>query len=564
MCPSFRATGDERHSTRGRARLLQELMTGELADRGMALGGGARRAGPVPGLQGLRVGLPDLGGHGLLQVGVPASPLPATAASALPLRAGLAADLAAPGRADAPGREHADPWPTDPGCVRAGGRHRARAVDPALARTLVPARVPSVGGRARAARGWPRATRTAGVVLWPDTFNDHLTPEVAACRGAGAGCGGVRGGGAGAGGLLRAHMDDDRPAGHRAADPAADVGRSRARRSRADRGAGGVLRGDAADRPAGAAAGRSPRGIRCGAGADAGGGARRRGVPRHVGPVGATTAVASPALSQPHCHHQAVLGLAADRRVRERNGIAVGTELAGCCGLAGNFGAERGHGEVSRKVAALALQPALDAAAAETPILADGFSCRTQIEALSGRRATSRGSPRRSAAAGLLARLTIRRERARPGRACRERPSGPASRTRRRLAQDETPRTAATAGFRYVMAVARTDPTSVMSRDGMPQMTANRTMPRARYRVAGTLHGDGERWPLRYTPGPAGRRCAAGSRSGRGAVWQRAAFGTLRSEVQILSPRPNSRFPNSNSAGSAALSPSSMASGVSS
>jgi Fe-S oxidoreductase len=82
-----------------------------------------------------------------------------------------------------------------------------------------------------------------------------------------------------------------------------------------------------------------------------------------------------------------VLGLAADRRVRERNGIAVGAELAGCCGLAGNFGAERGHGEVSAKVAALSLKPALDGASADTPVLADGFSCRTQIEAISGRRA---------------------------------------------------------------------------------------------------------------------------------------------------------------------------------
>jgi Fe-S oxidoreductase len=100
-----------------------------------------------------------------------------------------------------------------------------------------------------------------------------------------------------------------------------------------------------------------------------------------------TTAAAAPALSQPHCHQQAVLGLAADKRVRERNGIAVGTELTGCCGLAGNFGAERGHEEVARKVAELSLLPALNAAAAETPILADGFSCRTQIEALSGRRA---------------------------------------------------------------------------------------------------------------------------------------------------------------------------------
>src|SRR6185436_17253549 len=54
---------------------------------------------------------------------------------------------------------------------------------------------------------------------------------------------------------------------------------------------------------------------------------------------GPSAAAVPPALSQPHCHQQAILGLAADRRVRERNGISVGTELSGCCGLAGNFGA---------------------------------------------------------------------------------------------------------------------------------------------------------------------------------------------------------------------------------
>jgi Fe-S oxidoreductase len=93
-----------------------------------------------------------------------------------------------------------------------------------------------------------------------------------------------------------------------------------------------------------------------------------------------------PALSQPHCHQQAVLGLAADRRVLARSGIEVGTELVGCCGLAGNFGAERGHEAISRAVAELALIPGLRAAP-DAPVLADGFSCRTQIEALSGRRA---------------------------------------------------------------------------------------------------------------------------------------------------------------------------------
>ena len=62
-------------------------------------------------------------------------------------------------------------------------------------------------------------------------------------------------------------------------------------------------------------------------------------------------------------------------------------ELSGCCGLAGNFGAERGHEAISQAVAELELLPALRAADPETPLLADGFSCRTQIEALSGRRA---------------------------------------------------------------------------------------------------------------------------------------------------------------------------------
>ena len=65
----------------------------------------------------------------------------------------------------------------------------------------------------------------------------------------------------------------------------------------------------------------------------------------------------------------------------------MGTTLAGCCGLAGNFGAERGHETISRQVAELSLVPALEAADPGALILADGFSCRTQITALSGRRA---------------------------------------------------------------------------------------------------------------------------------------------------------------------------------
>jgi Fe-S oxidoreductase len=95
---------------------------------------------------------------------------------------------------------------------------------------------------------------------------------------------------------------------------------------------------------------------------------------------------ARPAIAQPHCHQQAVLGLAADRRVCERNSITVGVELEGCCGLAGNFGAEAGHEQISQQVAELELIPALTADP-HAPLFADGFSCRTQIDAVSGRRA---------------------------------------------------------------------------------------------------------------------------------------------------------------------------------
>ncbi|MFI6824512.1 FAD-binding and (Fe-S)-binding domain-containing protein [Micromonospora sp. NPDC050187] len=82
-------------------------------------------------------------------------------------------------------------------------------------------------------------------------------------------------------------------------------------------------------------------------------------------------------VAQPHCHHHAVLGWSADRALLERTGATV-TTVAGCCGLAGNFGVERGHYEVSVRVAEQNLLPALDAHP-DAVVLADGFSCRTQI-----------------------------------------------------------------------------------------------------------------------------------------------------------------------------------------
>jgi FAD/FMN-containing dehydrogenase/Fe-S oxidoreductase len=89
------------------------------------------------------------------------------------------------------------------------------------------------------------------------------------------------------------------------------------------------------------------------------------------------------AVAQPHCHHRAVLGWSTDAELLRRAGAQV-TAVGGCCGLAGNFGAERGHYEVSVAVAETALLPAVRAAP-DAVVLADGFSCRTQLAELSGR-----------------------------------------------------------------------------------------------------------------------------------------------------------------------------------
>ena len=100
-------------------------------------------------------------------------------------------------------------------------------------------------------------------------------------------------------------------------------------------------------------------------------------------------------IAQPHCHHHAVLGWKADADLLAAAGATVQT-LAGCCGLAGNFGVEIGHYEVSVAVADQNLLPAIDAAP-EAVVLADGFSCRTQIADLTDRRRAPRPAARRCA-----------------------------------------------------------------------------------------------------------------------------------------------------------------------
>jgi len=87
------------------------------------------------------------------------------------------------------------------------------------------------------------------------------------------------------------------------------------------------------------------------------------------------------AVVQPHCHQYSVLGFAADRALMADLGATV-TEASGCCGLAGNWGTERGHYDVSVAVAGNSLLPALAAAPEGAVYIADGVSCRTQASDL--------------------------------------------------------------------------------------------------------------------------------------------------------------------------------------
>ncbi|MEV7342686.1 FAD-linked oxidase C-terminal domain-containing protein [Streptomyces sp. NPDC093544] len=90
-------------------------------------------------------------------------------------------------------------------------------------------------------------------------------------------------------------------------------------------------------------------------------------------------------VAQPHCHQHAVMGWTADAALLADAGASI-EAVGGCCGLAGNFGVERGHYDVSVAVAETALLPAVRGAGADSVVLADGFSCRTQLDQLAATR----------------------------------------------------------------------------------------------------------------------------------------------------------------------------------
>jgi Fe-S oxidoreductase len=88
-------------------------------------------------------------------------------------------------------------------------------------------------------------------------------------------------------------------------------------------------------------------------------------------------------MAQVHCHHHAALDdWAADEELLHRAHVDTDRLESGCCGLAGNFGFEKGHLDVSKACAEQVLLPALRSSDPDAVVLADGFSCRTQIHEL--------------------------------------------------------------------------------------------------------------------------------------------------------------------------------------
>ncbi|MCH6468430.1 FAD-binding and (Fe-S)-binding domain-containing protein [Sinomonas terrae] len=92
------------------------------------------------------------------------------------------------------------------------------------------------------------------------------------------------------------------------------------------------------------------------------------------------------AVLQTHCHEYSVFGAAAQRSALKAAGVREVVDANGCCGVAGNFGFEAQHYDVSMQVAENALAPALRATGRDVAVLTDGFSCARQVDQLDSSR----------------------------------------------------------------------------------------------------------------------------------------------------------------------------------
>lgn len=374
MCPSFRVTGEEAHSTRGRARLLHEMLAGEVVTDGW-------RSEEVR--DALDLCLSCKGCRSDCPVGVDMATYKAEF---------LHHHYEGRRR---PAAHYAMGWL--PVWLRLASRTRMAGVANALVRVGVLAslakrlggiaperKIPRVAGetfrrwfRSRAVPKASEGSEGPAVVVWPDTFTDHLSP-----------------------GVGRAAVRVLEDAGLRPVVPPGDVccgltyvstgqlDRARAVMRRTLERMGPLLDSGAllvVLEPSCAAALKTDLVELLGEDARA---AELAGRVRtfaqaleELAPQWSPPRIGRPVVGQTHCHQHAVLGDEAERRLREKAGLE-GELSGGCCGLAGNFGFEAGHYEVSVACAEERLLPAVRSAPSGVVVLADGFSCRTQLEQL--------------------------------------------------------------------------------------------------------------------------------------------------------------------------------------
>jgi Fe-S oxidoreductase len=95
--------------------------------------------------------------------------------------------------------------------------------------------------------------------------------------------------------------------------------------------------------------------------------------------------VGGKAIVHVHCHHKSIIGKADEMALFKSMGIEVSEPEPGCCGLAGSFGFEAGHHDVSMAIGERKLLPAVRAAGRDELLIANGFSCQTQIGQGTGR-----------------------------------------------------------------------------------------------------------------------------------------------------------------------------------
>jgi Fe-S oxidoreductase len=87
-----------------------------------------------------------------------------------------------------------------------------------------------------------------------------------------------------------------------------------------------------------------------------------------------------------HCHHKALMKMTDEESVLRKMNVEYQAPAAGCCGMAGSFGFEHEKYDVSIAVGELELLPAVRNAPPDSLIIANGFSCREQIEQCTGRK----------------------------------------------------------------------------------------------------------------------------------------------------------------------------------